>query len=122
MKQVLKIEFPQFAWQKHPHLAGVATRFMDVGIDRHAAIDAQIARLDPSELIPWHVHEQHGEIAFVISGSGLLFHGSPESHQQETMYPHAAFFIAAGMWHSVKNVGAEPLMIFAVHTDQIERT
>lgn len=121
MNRVLKVNFDDYEWQQHPHLAGVATRFVDVAVRHHPVIDAQIARLDAAESIPWHVHEQHGEMAFVLAGSGWLLLDHADADQREAMTPQSAFFIAPGLWHAVQNNGSDPLIIFAVHTEHTER-
>jgi len=113
---ILKIDFEQIAWQAHPTLAGIMTRFTAVDVMGNPAIDSLIARVDVGGSIPWHIHEITCELAYVIAGQGLYHERTPEGDQAHSLQMGFALFIAPAIWHAIENTGSEPMLIFAVHT------
>jgi mannose-6-phosphate isomerase-like protein (cupin superfamily) len=116
--KVLLTHFPNAEWQIHPTLAGVKTK-----VQRNAGAfspsDVLLASLDAAQDIPWHVHAAEAELAYFLQGSGLLMTSYDEGKTvADTLEISGgtAVMIPPGLWHMVRNVGDETLLVFASHT------
>ena len=106
-------------WQPHPTIAGVLTKVFE-GRAQNPSADALLAQVVPQGAIPWHVHEQASETAYLVAGKGTLLYAEDKEQMQTPLEAAltvgCAFTIRAGVWHSVLNRDAEPLILFAFHT------
>jgi mannose-6-phosphate isomerase-like protein (cupin superfamily) len=78
-----------------------------------------LARVTPLSEIPWHVHLADSEIAYVVRGMGVLYSALNEAHEALSETPLSAgnaIVVPPGLWHCLKNVGSEDLLVFASHT------
>jgi mannose-6-phosphate isomerase-like protein (cupin superfamily) len=113
------VDLTQMPWQPHPTIAGVLTKIFENRASHHHA-DVLLVKIAAGGAIPWHVHENASETAYVLSGNAKLicarnanqFDTAVESKFAEGI----ATTIPVGMWHSVQNSGDEPLLAFAFHT------
>lgn len=113
------IDLPNIPWQPHPTLAGVLTKVVENRAS-HPLADVLLAQVLPGGSIPWHVHEQASETVYLVQGTGcILYAPAPDQLQtpsEAVLSTGAALTVQAGVWHSVVNSGAEPLILFAFHT------
>lgn len=115
------VNLEQVEWQPHPTLAGVRTRIIENGASNPQA-NVLVANVNPDGGIPWHVHEQSVEIAYVLAGTGTFFydeHGKGETPVETGIQAGCVLSIPAGLWHAVANTGSEPLLLYAFHTPPI---
>jgi mannose-6-phosphate isomerase-like protein (cupin superfamily) len=108
----------QVEWQAHPTLQGVMTKVFENHL-HNPLVDVLIAKVAVSGEIPWHVHDQASETAFVLTGQGILKYAAPDQHDTVTevpLHPGVALTIPSGWRHMVVNVGAIPLELFALHS------
>jgi len=113
---LIHLDFPKMDWAAHPTVAGVASKFFQNTAD-HAPVDTLIASVETE--IPWHVHENTCEVAYIIQGQGEIFCSSSPTFEDAAATELAAgqgLIIPAGLWHRVCNTGGEKLLIFALHT------
>ncbi|MEJ7710328.1 MAG: cupin domain-containing protein [Pyrinomonadaceae bacterium] len=66
--------------------------------------------LPPGAAVYLHKHQYTEEIYYILSGSGLMTIGD----EQRTVGPGDAIYIPAQSFHSIKNVGLEPMTILLV--------
>jgi mannose-6-phosphate isomerase-like protein (cupin superfamily) len=105
-------------WQEHPTISGVQTRIIESAASTQGQCDVLMGRVDPQGSIPWHVHQGAQETALVIEGEGVLLYSptpSLESQRKLDLRPGHVVTIPAGYWHSVLNMGAGPLLLYAFH-------
>ncbi len=109
----------EMPWQPHPTIAKVLTRVFE-NQDSHPLADVLLAKVSGGGEIPWHVHENASETAYVVEGTGTLLYAEDERQrgqpQQAALSVGVAMTIPSGWWHSVLNPGEEPLILFAFHT------
>ncbi len=83
----------------------------DLAGDPSKEVNAQVYTFPPGASVPWHIHPDAQEIAYIISGT-LTFEeaGQPprqiEAGQAEALNPNIV--------HRGANKGAEPVKLFAV--------
>jgi mannose-6-phosphate isomerase-like protein (cupin superfamily) len=111
-------DMEQVEWQAHPTLQGVVTKVFENHL-RNPLVDVLIARVAVSSEIPWHVHDQASETAYVLTGQGVLKYAAPD--QRDTVFESylqagVALTIPCSWWHTVLNVGTIPLELFALHS------
>ena len=112
------VQLQDAPWRPHPTIAGVQTKVFE-GREVNPLADAFLAQVAPNGEIPWHVHDQASETAYVLEGQGLLLYAPDAEHrqtQQAALVPGCVFTVRTGVWHSVKNRETEPLVLFACHT------
>jgi mannose-6-phosphate isomerase-like protein (cupin superfamily) len=105
-------------WQPHPTIEGVLTKVFE-NRATHALADVLMARVEVSGAIPWHVHDQASETAYILSGAGILKYRQDEDGDLNVEAPlrtGVVLTIPAGWWHQVLNTGDRPLELFAFHT------
>ena len=69
-----------------------------------------ICTLQPGSELGWHVHKGDGEFYHILSGVGEY----NENGNVTTVYPGDTTFTDDGEGHSMKNIGAEPLVFVAL--------
>jgi len=73
-----------------------------------------ILTLEPEASIGFHIHETSSEMIYVLSGSGTVTgDGAPEA-----LRPGLCHYCPKGHGHSIRNDGAEDLVMFAVVPNQ----
>jgi len=96
----------------------VDARFPEIGIklleskQTHPGTSVIIAQIAPGGHIQPHTHESETETAYVLSGSGLLITDAAEYRFEAGII----VTIPPGLRHAVRNTGAVPLEIFAMHS------
>jgi mannose-6-phosphate isomerase-like protein (cupin superfamily) len=105
-------------WQPHPTIQGVLTRVFENHV-HNPLVDVLVGRVSVSGEIPWHVHDDASETAYVLTGQGILKYAA--SDQRDTvveapLYAGVAMTIPSRWWHMVLNVGVVPLELFAFHS------
>ena len=111
------INFDELPWQAHPTIAGIETKFFQ-NEAAFAPRDVLVATVTENGEIPWHVHATDSELAYVLQGSGTLSYAPDESHEPSfeiALHAGAAIVVPPTVWHRVLNMGAEDLLIFAIH-------
>ena len=108
----------QVEWQPHPTIPGILTKVFE-NREHNPLVDVLIARVAVSSEIPWHVHHQASETAYVLAGQGILKYAAPD--QRDTVFESrlqagVALTIPSGWWHMVFNIGTVPLELFALHS------
>ena len=74
--RIVTRDFESLPWKPHPTVPGVTSRFQELEVETHPALDAMVARLEAAEWVPWHVHESSCELAYVLEGEGRLHEAS----------------------------------------------
>ena len=118
MDKVLLTHFEKAEWQIHPTLAGVKTK-VQRNEGPFSPTDVLLASLDSKQDIPWHVHAKESELAYFLQGTGLLFTSHDEGKSiADTLeiFGGTAVMIPPGLWHMVRNIGGDTLVVFASHT------
>lgn len=119
MLQIIPLNLAQKAWQPHPTIAGIETKFFATHSDYIPVHDVLIAKVEAGQVIPWHVHSETCEVAYVMQGQGSILTALTEAHDPTTRHDletGSAVIVPAGLWHSVINTGQDPLLLFALHT------
>lgn len=109
------ISFSQLEWQPHPTIHGVDVKQVLTTSPR----DVVLAKVEPGNEIPWHVHEDTTEVAYMLQGRGLLRTSASESFEPFDEIEAIAgecMIIPVGLWHSLQNLTTETIEIFALHT------
>jgi mannose-6-phosphate isomerase-like protein (cupin superfamily) len=113
------IQLQDVPWQPHPTIAGVQTKIFENKASNPEA-DVLMALVAPDGKIPWHVHESARETAYVLQGQGVILCAPDKEHlqmaQESPLAAGCALTVQVGVWHSVLNTSAEPLILFAFHT------
>jgi quercetin dioxygenase-like cupin family protein len=116
MSHLISLNLPEMTWLPHPTITGIETKLFQNAAP-HSPVDVLLAKVATE--IPWHVHPETCEIAYLLQGRGKIY--SASSATQEDMAESDwlaghALIVPAGIWHAVKNLGTEPMVIFALHT------
>ncbi len=113
---ITHLNLQDIPWADHPSLAGVQSKchnHPDFPPD-----DILLARVIPGGEIPWHVHPEQSEFAYVISGTGeLLGKDADDAPTQErlALAPGGVVVIPPGRWHRLTNTSPEELILLALH-------
>jgi mannose-6-phosphate isomerase-like protein (cupin superfamily) len=108
----------QVEWQPHPTIQGVLTRVFENHVV-NPLVDVLVGRVSVSGEIPWHVHDNASETAYVLTGEGILKYAAPDQRDTVSEAPlqaGVALTIPSGWWHMVSNTGSAPLELFAFHS------
>lgn len=104
-------------WGLHPTITGVLTRvFENRASGNHA--DVLLAHVEVGGEIPWHVHAEARETAYVLVGQGVLKFAQTETRESPVETPlhvGVALTIPSGWWHTLVNTADVPLELFAFH-------
>jgi mannose-6-phosphate isomerase-like protein (cupin superfamily) len=109
---------PLLEWQPHPTLQGVMTKVLE-NRATHGLADVLVAQVAPGGEIPWHVHENASETAYVLSGEGVIQYAPADDRDHPVtidLKVAAVLTIPPTWWHRVYNSGETPLELFAFHT------
>jgi len=114
------VQLENIPWTPHPTIPGIEIRMFQ-NPEPFSPSDVLIARIEAGSKIPWHVHEQESEIAYILQGSATLYTApaKPEDSPAVTesdFVEGVAGVIPPGLWHSVVNTGDATVLILALHT------
>lgn len=112
------VNFNEFPWKPHPTISGIQVKLV-ANEAPFSPADVVVAGVAKDSEIPWHMHERHAEIAYVIKGEGVLYCAEREGGDivsESRMPANSAVIVPAGLWHTVKNTGPEDMLLFATHT------
>lgn len=118
MNAPVAVNFNELPWKPHPTISGIQVKLVPNEAPFSPA-DMVMAGVAAQGEIPWHVHERHAEIAYVVKGEGILYcaeHEGGEVTSESPMPSGSAVIVPAGLWHTVKNAGADDMLLFATHT------
>lgn len=118
MDTPIRADLGQLDWQPHPTIPGIEIKLFQNEHDC-SPVDVIVARVAKQGDIPWHVHPENAEIAYVMQGTGILLSAPDEAHEtasETPMTPGSAVVVPPGLWHSVRNTGDGDMLIFASHT------
>lgn len=103
-------------WQPHPTLPGIDVRQRFTEGD-HLPRDVMVARVQPGERIPRHVHPDETEVAYVVAGQGVVHmsSGADDAERSADLDTGTAFIVPPGVHHAVDNTGDGVLVVFALH-------
>lgn len=112
------IDFSQEQWIPHPTIAGIESKLFK-NAAAYAPSDVLLARVNIGGVIPWHVHPDESEVAYVLQGEGVLLTAESEQHesaQEQKVTSGSAMLIPPNLWHSLVNTGELEMILFALHT------
>ena len=113
------VDLNQLPWQAHPTLAGVQTRILETAAT-HGQADVMVGQIAVGGSIPWHVHANASETAYVLQGKGVFLYVEAQADTDSAPSVEVAqgmmMTVHAGWWHAVRNTGDEPLILYAFHT------
>ncbi len=118
MTKPVAVNFNELDWTPHPTISGIQVKLVPNEAPFSPA-DMVVAGVAIQGEIPWHVHERHAEIAYVVKGEGHLYCAETQSGvvtSEAPMPTGSAVIVPAGLWHMVKNVGTGDMLLFATHT------
>jgi mannose-6-phosphate isomerase-like protein (cupin superfamily) len=118
MSNPVSVNFNELPWKPHPTINGIEVKLVPNEAP-FSPVDVLVATVAKDGEIPWHVHERHAEIAYVVKGEGILYCAETQGGEVTSEAPMptgSAVVVPAGLWHSVKNVGSEDMFLFASHT------
>jgi quercetin dioxygenase-like cupin family protein len=118
MPEPVLIDLEALAWTPHPTLAGVKVKLFKNEANFSPA-DVLIAQVEQGGEIPWHVHENDCEIAYLLKGEARLAYAETEAREETgsiELRSGAALIVPAQLWHTLKNTGPETVYILALHT------
>src|SRR5947207_14708444 len=72
------VNLEQIPWQPHPTIPGVLTKIFENRASPPYA-DVMLAQVAVGGAIPWHVHENASETAYVLQGEGTLIYARDKS-------------------------------------------
>ena len=102
------------AWEPHPRFSALQVKVLESKAT-HPFASVMLVQVEPGGIIPEHFHTVEIETAFVMAGTGVLTVDGKD-------YPFEAGINASvpvGAVHSVRNIGAVPLEIYAIHTPPV---
>jgi len=113
------VDLNQLPWQAHPTLAGVQTQIIETATT-HGQSDVLMGQIAPAGGIPWHVHPDASETAYVVQGTGTFLYAPSQAETDSAVSVPIArgtvLTVHAGWWHAVNNTGDEPMLLYAFHT------
>lgn len=88
--------------------------FMDPESHPHASAGFAKYEMGVGGALPEHKHEKTEEIAYFLSGEGVVITYINEKRQETPVKEGYVWYTPPGEWHSFKNTGKEPLkLVFA---------
>ena len=118
MKDPVVIPFDDLSWIPHPSISGIEIKLFNNSA-AFSPSDLMVAKVETGSVIPWHVHEEEAEIAYMLIGEGTLYYAETEAHDpayEKHITAGKGLIIPPGTWHSLVNTGAEGVHILALHT------
>ncbi|MEQ9403598.1 MAG: cupin domain-containing protein [Cyclobacteriaceae bacterium] len=89
--------------------------FMDAESHPHASASFAKYELGVGGALPEHKHDKTEEIAYFLSGEGIVITYENEERKETPVKEGYVWYTAPGEYHSFKNTGSEPLkLVFAV--------
>ncbi len=89
--------------------------YMDAESHPHASASFAKYELGVGGALPEHKHNKTEEIAYFLSGEGIVVTYENEKRIETTIKEGYVWYTAPGEWHSFKNTGNEPLkLVFAI--------
>ena len=89
--------------------------FMDAESHPHASAGFAKYELGVGGALPEHKHDKTEEIAYFLSGEGIVITYENKKRVETTVKEGYVWYTAPGEYHSFKNTGNEPLkLVFAV--------
>ena len=85
------------------------THLADAGKEKNVRMLAELA-LEPGCSVGHHSHETETEYYFILSGTGLV----DDNGKEVEVTKGASVITGNGAFHSIKNIGSEPLVFHAV--------
>lgn len=101
-------------WQPHPKLAGIRVKSL-INSSTFEQASLTLVEVAPGGVIELHSHENGYEMAFVLSGAGVL--SLPDG--EVPLAAGRGVNVPPATTHSLRNVGDEPMQILAVHLPPI---
>ena len=101
-------------WEPHPRFAALQVKVLESKAT-HPHASVMLVKVEVGGVIPEHTHAIETETAYVLAGEGVLT-------VDGIAYPFGAgvnVSIPVGATHNVRNTGAAPLMLYAVHTPPV---
>lgn len=102
------------AWEPHPRFKALQVKVLESKAT-HPHASVMLVKVEAGGVIPEHSHPIEIETAYVMEGQGVLTVDGED-------YPFEAGInasIPVGAIHSVRNVGAGEMLIYAVHTPPV---
>ncbi len=89
--------------------------YMDAESHPHASANFAKYELGVGGALPEHKHNKTEEIAYFLSGEGIVVTYENEKRIETSVKEGYVWYTAPGEWHSFKNTGNEPLkLVFAI--------
>ena len=89
--------------------------YMDAESHPHASASFAKYELGVGGALPEHKHNKTEEIAYFLSGEGIVVTYENEKRIETSVKEGYVWYTAPGEWHSFKNTGNEPLkLVFAI--------
>jgi len=89
--------------------------YMDAESHPHASASFAKYELGIGGALPEHKHNKTEEIAYFLSGEGIVITYENEKRIETPVKEGYVWYTAPGEWHSFKNTGNEPLrLVFAI--------
>ena len=79
--------------------------------DPSKQVNAQLYTFPPGVILPWHIHPDADEIAYVLEGD---FAFQIEGGQERALKPGEATYLAPNLVHRGMNKGKTPVKLFVV--------
>jgi mannose-6-phosphate isomerase-like protein (cupin superfamily) len=118
MNAPVAVNFNELDWKPHPTIDGIQVKLV-ANEAPFSPVDVLVATVAKAGEIPWHVHERHAEIVYVVKGEGILYCAETQGGNvtsESPMLTGSAVIVPAGLWHMVKNIGTDDMLLFATHT------
>ena len=102
------------AWEPHPRFAALQVKVLESKAT-HPHASVMLVKVEMGGVIPEHIHAIETETAHMLAGQAVLM----VDGQDYAFVAGTNVSIPCGASHSVRNTGAEPLLIYALHTPPI---
>jgi mannose-6-phosphate isomerase-like protein (cupin superfamily) len=114
MKQPFLFNAAEIEWQPHPKLAGIRVKSL-INSSTFSQASLTLVEVAPAGVIELHSHENGYEMAFVLSGGGVL--SLPDGDVE--LMAGRGVNVPPATAHALKNTGDAPMQILAVHLPPI---
>jgi mannose-6-phosphate isomerase-like protein (cupin superfamily) len=104
------------AWEQHPLFPAIQVKALETKAS-HPAMSLLVVRVSVGGVIETHTHKIETETAIALKGQGVVTWG--EDDQQTMVSAGQGVTIHPGTPHSLRNIGAEPMELLAMHTPGI---